>query len=373
MPTDNPFYDGAGPEQGRDLGATACATRSARPTTRRPAGCSSATWAATTTRRPRRGQRRRPRAPTTAGRTRRHLPATRAPARSTPMPHNGRDAAVTGGFVYHGTQFPAAYQGSYFFADYTQNWIQRLTFDANGNVTGVFNFEPADGSRRRAVRRHRLPDRRARRRALLPRPRLLRHQRHVRRQQDPPHPLRRRRTSRRSRSPRRNPTPGPAPLTVDFSSAGSADPEGQPLTYSWTFGDGGTSTAANPTPHLHASRAVHGAADGLRRRQHDDRRRRSRSASAAAPTATITRADRRRRRSSPATSSVQRRRHRPRGRHAAGERVHLEHRLPPRGPRPPGHARHGVKSGTFTIPTSGHDFSGNTRYRITLTVTDSTG
>ena len=67
-------------------------------------------------------------------------------ARSTPTPHNGRDASVTGGFVYHGTQFPAAYQGSYFFADYTQNWIRRLTFDASGNVTGVFNFEPADGS-----------------------------------------------------------------------------------------------------------------------------------------------------------------------------------------------------------------------------------
>ena len=33
----------------------------------------------------------------------------------------------------------------------------------------------------------------------------------------------------------------------------------------------------------------------------------------------------------------------------------------------------GVKSGSFTIPTSGHDFSGNTRYRITLTVTDSSG
>ncbi len=27
-------------------------------------------------------------------------------------PHNGRDACVTGGFVYHGTQFPSAYQGS---------------------------------------------------------------------------------------------------------------------------------------------------------------------------------------------------------------------------------------------------------------------
>src|SRR5262249_30907582 len=33
----------------------------------------------------------------------------------------------------------------------------------------------------------------------------------------------------------------------------------------------------------------------------------------------------------------------------------------------------GVTSGTFTIPTSGHDFSGFTRYRITLTVTDSDG
>ena len=32
-----------------------------------------------------------------------------------------------------------------------------------------------------------------------------------------------------------------------------------------------------------------------------------------------------------------------------------------------------MKSGTFTIPTTGHDFSGNTRYRITLTVRDSSG
>ena len=31
-------------------------------------------------------------------------------------------------------QFPSSYQGSYFFADYAQNWIKRVTFDANGNV-----------------------------------------------------------------------------------------------------------------------------------------------------------------------------------------------------------------------------------------------
>ncbi len=40
---------------------------------------------------------------------------------------------------------------------------------------------------------------------------------------------------------------GPTPLSVSFSSAGSSDPEGQPLNYLWDFGDGSTSTAANPT------------------------------------------------------------------------------------------------------------------------------
>ncbi|MCM4080993.1 ThuA domain-containing protein [Paractinoplanes hotanensis] len=43
------------------------------------------------------------------------------------------------------------------------------------------------------------------------------------------------------------PTSGPVPLTAKFSSAGSRDPDGGTLTYAWTFGDGGTSTEANPT------------------------------------------------------------------------------------------------------------------------------
>ncbi|WBB55102.1 ThuA domain-containing protein [Verrucosispora sp. WMMD573] len=47
------------------------------------------------------------------------------------------------------------------------------------------------------------------------------------------------------------PTSGQAPLTVAFSSAGSRDPDGGTLTYAWTFGDGGTSTEANPT-HTYA-------------------------------------------------------------------------------------------------------------------------
>ncbi|WP_433256908.1 carbohydrate-binding protein [Streptosporangium sp. CA-135522] len=44
-----------------------------------------------------------------------------------------------------------------------------------------------------------------------------------------------------------NKTSGPNPLAVAFSSAGSSDPEGGALTYSWRFGDGGRSTQADPS------------------------------------------------------------------------------------------------------------------------------
>ncbi|MEU7859348.1 ThuA domain-containing protein [Nonomuraea sp. NPDC049141] len=44
-----------------------------------------------------------------------------------------------------------------------------------------------------------------------------------------------------------NPDSGAAPLTVAFSSAGSSDPDGDAITYAWDFGDGGTSTSANPS------------------------------------------------------------------------------------------------------------------------------
>ncbi|MEF9901696.1 PQQ-dependent sugar dehydrogenase [Streptomyces sp. P9-A2] len=44
-----------------------------------------------------------------------------------------------------------------------------------------------------------------------------------------------------------NVTSGKAPLTVSFSSAGSSDPDGDTLGHSWAFGDGATSTAADPS------------------------------------------------------------------------------------------------------------------------------
>ncbi|MFF0459318.1 PQQ-dependent sugar dehydrogenase [Streptomyces mexicanus] len=42
-------------------------------------------------------------------------------------------------------------------------------------------------------------------------------------------------------------TSGKAPLKVAFSSAGTSDQDDDALTYSWDFGDGATSTAANPS------------------------------------------------------------------------------------------------------------------------------
>lgn len=41
-------------------------------------------------------------------------------------------------------------------------------------------------------------------------------------------------------------TTGTAPVAIAFSSAGSLDPDGAIASYLWTFGDGTTSTAANP-------------------------------------------------------------------------------------------------------------------------------
>jgi PKD repeat protein len=43
-----------------------------------------------------------------------------------------------------------------------------------------------------------------------------------------------------------NPESGEAPLTVQFSSDGSHDPDGTITAYAWDFGDGGSSTDANP-------------------------------------------------------------------------------------------------------------------------------
>jgi glucose/arabinose dehydrogenase len=159
--------------------------------------------------------------------------------------HNSQGASITGGFVYRGSQFPANYVGNYFFGDYVNRTVRGLTLDAAGAVTGSYNFEPTNGSimgpygdmvdlhqgvdgalyyvefgegATGAGRIHRI--------------------RYTAGDQPP--------VAIVGASPRG----GPAPLTVTFSSAGSRDPENMPLTYSWDFGDGTTSDAGEPGAHL---------------------------------------------------------------------------------------------------------------------------
>jgi PKD repeat protein len=48
------------------------------------------------------------------------------------------------------------------------------------------------------------------------------------------------------------PYSGSAGIAVSFSSSGSTDPDGTIASYAWSFGDGGTSTLANPT-HIYTS------------------------------------------------------------------------------------------------------------------------
>jgi glucose/arabinose dehydrogenase len=282
--------------------------------------------------------------------------------------HNGGQAAVTAGFVYRGTQFPSDYVGNFFYGDYANGWIKRLTFDSNGVLTGSIDFLPpsgkagyigavvdikegpdgslffvdigtisaADGSVKKIsyTGANQLPVAAA----------------------------------------SANPTSGTtAPLLVSFSSAGSFDPEAQPLTYSWNFGDGQSSTQADPQ-HTYNQKGTYQAAlavsDGTYSVISD-------------PITIIV--------GIPPIAGVD---SPPQGLIFRGAEVitysgsgidaedgalpasayswtvifhHLDHIHPFLGPLV------GETSGQFTIPVTGHDFRGSTSFEIILTVTDSDG
>ena len=142
------------------------------------------------------------------------------------------------------TKFPAWFDDKVFFADWSRDWIATLELNEEGRPQEIQEFMPNADFRHRRTSRW-APTARStcssggvtsttRARASTPTPASTG-------STTPRAPARRWRGRRPTR------TPVLAPLTVNFSSAGSEDADGDELTFSWNFGDGTTSTEANPT------------------------------------------------------------------------------------------------------------------------------
>jgi glucose/arabinose dehydrogenase/chitodextrinase len=148
--------------------------------------------------------------------------------------HSSTGTAVIGGPFYSGTLYPAQYRGNYFFADYTGNFIKRVVFDEANNPVSVETFATNVPS---PVSLEQGPD------GMIYYLSFTTGQ------------IRRIRPNGPSASASATPTSGYSPLQVTFSSAGSTNPGGGSLTYRWDFGDGTTSTQANPT-HTYTATGV---------------------------------------------------------------------------------------------------------------------
>ena len=279
-------------------------------------------------------------------------------------PHGGTDAAIGGGVIVRGSQFPDEYRGNLFYGDFVRGWLRRLVLDTNGGVSSDVAFMPDPAT---------------------PAPEDIGSVVHVTEGPDgalyvtdiggstirriwyytdnaPPA------ITTVAATPQTGPT---APLTVQFTGA-ATDPEGQPLTYTWEFGDGAMATGATTTHEYTATGSFSArlvVSDGVNETFSSP----IAISVGGAPTATIT---------SPADGST----------FVAGQRIdfagvgtdpgatltpaayswrvifhHDTHEHPAYGPVS------GTTSGSFTIPTSGHDFGDETSYEIELTITDAEG
>jgi glucose/arabinose dehydrogenase len=154
---------------------------------------------------------------------------------------HGADAAVIAGPRYEAAQYPPEYRGQWFFGDYAKGLIWRMTLDEHGAVSGVqqfasgfeggvdlerapngdlvyvnFGTDAGTGSVQRIVYGNRPPVAKA----------------------------------------SATPTHGVAPLAVNLSADGSADPDGDALTYEWDFESDGSADATGPSvSHTYGSGA----------------------------------------------------------------------------------------------------------------------
>ena len=107
------------------------------------------------------GQRRRARRQLRLAELRGPLRGAVHRARSTPTPHNGRDAAITGGFVYHGTQFPSQLPGQLLLRRLHPELDQAPDVRRQRQRHRRLQLRAGRRLGRRPLRRHRLPRPRA--------------------------------------------------------------------------------------------------------------------------------------------------------------------------------------------------------------------
>jgi glucose/arabinose dehydrogenase len=270
---------------------------------------------------------------------------------------NNQGAAIVGGEFYTGANFPASYNGKYFFADYVRGFLK--TFDLTTRAVESFGDEvliPVDVANAPDGSLYWLS---------------------LGFGSDTNGALYQIRYVGTNRAPlavaAANPTNGSTPLTVAFDGTASSDPDGDTLvSYAWNFGDGQTGTGAT-VAHEYAVAGTYSAvltvSDGQTTGQSQPI---TISVGNTAPTPTIT---------LPELDATYR----------AGDTINFSGSAtdPQEGPLAASalewavvfhHNQHthpflvfpGVASGSFQIPLTG-EIAPDQWYRITLTATDSGG